>query len=45
MSNKAKAINTLFKAKRISFDGVRKDVEEKIITSEEFTIITGELYY
>lgn len=45
MSDKAKAINTLFKAKRITLDGVRKAVEEKIITPEEFVIITGNLYY
>ena len=43
MSNKAKAINTLYKAGRISLEAVRKAKEDKIITLEEFITITGEI--
>lgn len=44
MSNRAKAISTLYRAKRITIDGVRQAVEDGIITAEEYTEITGELY-
>lgn len=44
MSAKAKAIKTLYKAKRITLDGVRQAVVDKIITEQEFAEITGEEY-
>lgn len=44
MSTKAKAIQTLYRAKRITLDGVRKAVIEGVITKEEFAQITGEDY-
>jgi hypothetical protein len=44
MSTKAKAIQTLYRAKRITFDGVRKAVIEGVITKEEFAQITGKDY-
>lgn len=44
MSAKAKAINTLYKANRITIDGVRQAVEDGIITPAEYTEITGEEY-
>lgn len=44
MSAKAKAIRTLYRAKRIDRDGVRQAVADGIITAAEFEIITGEKY-
>ena len=44
MSAKAKAIKTLYKAKRITIDGVKQAVVDGIITEAEFTQITGEEY-
>lgn len=44
MSAKAKAIRTLYKAKRITLDGVRQAVIDGIITKAEYTEITGETY-
>lgn len=44
MSVKAKAIRTLFRAKRISIDGVRQAVESGMITAAEFGKITGKDY-
>jgi hypothetical protein len=44
MSAKAKAIQTLYKAKRINLNGVRKAVSDGIITEAEYTEITGEEY-
>lgn len=44
MSAKAKAIKTLYRAKRITIDGVRQAVVDGLITAEEFTEITGEAY-
>ena len=41
MSAKAKAIKTLFRAKRISLDGVRQAVVDGLITEAEYAIITG----
>lgn len=41
MSVKAKAIKTLYRAKRITLDGVKKAVADGIITEAEYeTIIT-----
>ena len=42
MSAKAKAVQTLYRAKRISVDGVKKAVVDGIITTKEYKIITGE---
>lgn len=44
MSAKARAIRTLYRAKRITIDGVRQAVEDGLITSVEFETITGEAY-
>lgn len=41
MSVKAKAIRTLYRAKRITIDGVRQAVEDGLITEAEFQMITG----
>lgn len=41
MSAKAKAINTLYKAKRITVDGVRQALANKIITESEYSQIIG----
>jgi hypothetical protein len=42
MSAKAKAIRTLYKAKRITLDGVKQAVEGGIINIAEYSWITGE---
>ena len=44
MSAKAKAIRTLFRAKRITIEAVKKSVEDGIITEAEFQMITGEVF-
>lgn len=44
LTTKAKAIRTLYRAKRITLAGMRQAVEDKIITAAEYTIITGEAY-
>lgn len=44
MSAKAKAINTLYRTKRITIDGVKKAVVDGIITKEQYKEITGEWY-
>jgi hypothetical protein len=44
MSARAKAVQTLFRAKRISVDGVKKAVADGIITTNEYKTITGEDY-
>ena len=44
MSARAKAINTLYRAKRITIDGVRQAVVDGIITEFEYARITGEQY-
>ena len=44
MSAKAKAINTLYKAKRITLEGVKKAVEDHLITEAEYEAITGKKY-
>lgn len=41
MSTKAKAINTLYRIKKISLNGVKQAVVDKIITTEEYQQITG----
>ena len=42
MANKVKAIKTLYKAKRITLDGVKKAVADKLITEADYKEITGE---
>lgn len=44
MSAKAKAIRTLFRAKRITIDGVTQAVVDGIITEAEYQQITGMQY-
>lgn len=44
MSAKAKAIRTLYRAKRITIDGVKQAVVDNIITKSEYKTITGEVY-
>lgn len=44
MSAKAKAIKTLYKAKRITIEGVKQAVIDGIITEAEYKEITGEEY-
>ena len=44
MANKVKAIKTLYKAKRITLEGVKKAVADKLITEAEYKEITGEQY-
>ena len=44
MSVKAKAIRTLYRAKRITVEGVRQAVEDGLITDKEYTEITGKEY-
>lgn len=44
MSAKAKAIQTLYRAKRITIDGVKQAVKDGIITEAEYKTITGENY-
>lgn len=41
MTIKAKAIRTLYRAKRITIEGVRKAVADGIITKEQYIEITG----
>lgn len=41
MSAKAKAIRTLYRAKRITLDGVKQAVVNNLITTEEYKEITG----
>lgn len=44
MSAKAKAVRTLYRAKRITLDGMKHAVVNGLITVEEYEIITGEEY-
>lgn len=44
MSAKAKAIKTLYRAKRITLEGVKQAVIDGIITETEYTEITGKDY-
>lgn len=44
MSAKAKAIRTLYRANRITLDGVKQAVVDGLITEEEYKLITGEQY-
>lgn len=44
MSNKAKAIQTLYRAGRITIEGVKQAVVNGVITEEEYAEITGKEY-
>lgn len=44
MSMKAKAIRNLYRANRITLDGVKQAVANGIITKAEYQQITGEEY-
>lgn len=44
MTAKAKAIQTLYRAKRIAIDGVKQAVIDGVITETEYAKITGEAY-
>ena len=44
MSAKARAIRTLYRAKRITIEGVRQAVVDGLITEEEYAEITGKEY-
>lgn len=44
MTAKAKAIKTLYRAKRITIEGVKQAVVDGIITEVEYTEITGKKY-
>ena len=44
MNAKAKAIRTLYKAGRITLEGVKQAVVEGVITEEQYTEITGKEY-
>ena len=44
MTAKANAIRTLYRAKRITVDGVRKAVEDGLISPAEYKEITGKEY-
>lgn len=44
MSTKAKAIKTLYRAKRISIESVKQAVIKKLITESEYVEITGKQY-
>lgn len=44
MSVRARAVRTLYRAKRIDLEGVKQAVVDGIITAEEYKTITGEDY-
>lgn len=44
MTTKAKAIQTLYRANRITIEGVRQAVADGVITEHEYFLITGEYY-
>lgn len=44
MSIRAKAVRTLYRAKRIDLNGVKQAVIEGIVTEAEYKLITGEEY-
>lgn len=44
MSTKAKAIKTLYRAKRISLESIKQAVIKKLITESEYIEITGKQY-
>lgn len=44
MSVKARAIRTLYRAKRITIEGVRRAVSDGLITENEYMMIIGVTY-
>ena len=44
MSVRAKAIRTLYRAKRIDLEGVKRAVADGLITAAEYKTVTGEDY-
>ena len=44
MSTKAKAIKTLYRAKRISLKSIKQAVMKKLMTDSEYVEITGKQY-
>ena len=44
MNARAKALLTLYRAKRITLDGVKQAVVDKLITEAEYKTITGKTY-
>lgn len=44
MGIRAKAVRTLYRAKRITIDGVKKAVVDGLITEDEYQEITGQAY-
>lgn len=44
MNAKAKAIRTLYRAKRITIEGVKQAVVDGVITKEQYVEITGKDY-
>ena len=44
MSAKAKAIRTLYRAKRITLAGVKQAVVDQLISEYEYMLITGKEY-
>lgn len=44
MSIRAKAIATLYRANRLTKQGVKLAVQQGVITAEEYAMITGEVY-
>jgi len=44
MSPKAKAMQNLYRRNKVTIEGLRKAVEDDVITAIEFKIITGQDY-
>lgn len=44
MSARAKAVRTLYRAKRITIEGAKQAVKDGLITTAEYEIITGVVY-
>ena len=44
MSQRAKALAGLYRRKKVTKDGLRRAVEDNVITAEEYRIITNEVY-
>lgn len=44
MSPKAKALQNLYRRGKVAIEGLRKAVEDGVITAAEFRIITGQEY-
>jgi len=44
MSAKAKALQNLYRRVKVTKDGLKQAVADKVITAEEYATITGEIY-